>query len=365
MKLHLVVGARPNFMKVAPLWHELKKATEIVPVLIHTGQHYSENMSQAILNDLNLPEPDFHLGVGGGSHAQQTARIMLAYENVCGISPPDCLLVVGDVNSTLATALVAKKMNVPVVHLEAGLRSFDRSMPEEINRLVTDAISDLLLTPSPDADENLFNEGVAKSKVVRIGNIMIDSFEMLRNKIDSAQIYLEYGLREGDYCVVTLHRPSNVDDHSKLEAIVQSLEKLSNKYKICFPVHPRTGKVLEEFGYNSRLIDSGIKLIEPMSYIKFMSLVKSCRFIITDSGGIQEETSYLGIDCFTLRDNTERPITISEGTNRLISAGNLLKEVAGLVQRSDRGAARQIDMWDGATALRAVGALREFWKNRS
>tara|TARA_E500000318_G_scaffold105379_1_gene112232 strand:+ start:387 stop:1445 length:1059 start_codon:yes stop_codon:yes gene_type:complete len=351
-------------MKVAPLWHELKKSPEIVPVLIHTGQHYSENMSQAILNDLNLPVPDFHLGVGGGSHAQQTARIMLAYENVCGISHPDCLLVVGDVNSTLATALVAKKMNVPVVHLEAGLRSFDRSMPEEINRLVTDSISDLLLTPSRDADENLFNEGVDKSKVVRVGNIMIDSFEMLREKIDSAQSYQDFDLQVGEYCVVTLHRPSNVNDSSKFELIIQSLEELSNKYKICFPVHPRTEKVLEELGYKSRLIDSGIKLVEPMSYIKFMSLVKSCRFIITDSGGIQEETSYLGINCFTLRDNTERPITISEGTNRLVSARNLLKEVEGVVQRSDRGAARQIDMWDGATAARSVNALREFWKDR-
>lgn len=365
MKLHLVVGARPNFMKVAPLWHELKIAKEISPVLIHTGQHYSENMSKAILDDLNLPEPDCNLGVGGGSHAQQTARIMIAYEKVCRVSPPSCLLVVGDVNSTLATALVAKKMNVPVVHLEAGLRSFDRSMPEEINRLVTDAISDLLLTPSHDADENLFNEGVEKSKVVRVGNIMIDSFEMLRSKIEAARSYLNFDLEEGKYCVVTLHRPSNVDDPSKLEGIVKSLETLAKCHKICFPVHPRTAKVLEQSGYKQKLIRSGIMLVEPMSYIMFMSLVKSSRFIVTDSGGIQEETSYLGIDCFTLRENTERPITISQGTNRLVSANNVLEEIERALEGEGRAVAKKIDMWDGATASRAVDALQEFWKTRS
>lgn len=360
MNLHLVVGARPNFMKVAPLWHALKRVEKIRPVLVHTGQHYSENMSTAILNDLNLPKPDFNLGVRGGSHAHQTAKIMTGYEEVCLSSPPSCLLVVGDVNSTLATALVAKKMNVPVVHLEAGLRSFDRSMPEEINRLVTDAISDLLLTPSVDADENLLREGVDKGKIVRVGNIMIDSFEMLRDRIEQEKIYNKLGLIERNYCVVTIHRPSNVDDHVQLRKVVDVIKEVSRENTVCFPIHPRTLNNLNNIECTDELVKCNVRMIDPMPYVQFMSLVKGAKFIITDSGGVQEETSYLGIDCFTLRDNTERPITVSLGTNHLVNVSNVIEKIEVVLKRSKRRQKNEIDMWDGQTAYRVVDALKSF-----
>jgi UDP-N-acetylglucosamine 2-epimerase (non-hydrolysing) len=316
--VHLVAAARPNFMKVAPLYHELATESWCTARIVHTGQHYDANMSDAFFRDLRLPEPVHHLEVGSGSHAEQTGRTMIAYEAVCQRERPAAIVVVGDVNATAACALVGSKLWIPVVHLEAGLRSRDRRMPEEINRLVTDAISDLLWTPSKDADANLIAEGVPPEKIDCVGNIMIDSFEMLRARIEQADAPARLGLA-GPYAIVTLHRPSNVDEPEPLGALVQALIHLSRELTVVFAVHPRTRRRLEEFAMLASLTgEPAIRLTEPLSYVDFMSLVMGCTIAITDSGGVQEETTYLGVPCATLRDNTERPITVSEGTNRLL-----------------------------------------------
>lgn len=355
-RVHLIAAARPNFMKVAPLWHALALASDFEPVLVHTGQHYDPNMSDRIFEDLRLPAPDHHLGIGSGTHAAQTGGVMIAYEGVALADRPDWLVVVGDVNSTAACAMVGAKLQVPVVHLEAGLRSRDRSMPEELNRLVTDALSDVLWTPSPDADANLHREGVPKQRISRVGNIMIDSFEMVRAKIEETQIGRGYGLSDGTYGVVTLHRPSNVDAPGKLSQLVDALEAIQRRLPLIFPVHPRTAGRLESSGLQARLTAAGVLLVEPLPYIQFMSLVVGSAAVITDSGGVQEETTYLGIPCFTLRENTERPITVDQGTNRLVRPETLLdallgREVAG-------GAPMRPDLWDGKTAGRCVEDLR-------
>jgi UDP-N-acetylglucosamine 2-epimerase (non-hydrolysing) len=354
----LIAAARPNFMKVAPLFHALAKEPWCRSRIVHTGQHYDANMSDAFFADLRLPPPHVHLGVGSGSHAEQTGRVMIEYEKACLASRPDWIVVVGDVNSTLAAALVAAKLLIPVAHLEAGLRSGDRTMPEEVNRIVTDSISDLLWTPSADADEHLAREGVAPHKVERVGNIMIDSFELLAPKIRAAKVAAKLGMK-GDYGVVTLHRPSNVDDRAQLELIAAKLLAVAKDVPLVFPVHPRTRQRLRDFGLAARLEagGSGIRLTEPLPYVEFMSLVVDCRFALTDSGGIQEETSYLGIPCLTLRENTERPATLTLGTNRLIKAGSLDHEVARLLAEPAR---RQcaIPLWDGRTAARVVASLK-------
>ena len=344
-------------MKVAPLYHALEATDWADPVLVHTGQHYDHNMSDAILRDLRVPEPDFHLGVGSGSHAEQTGGVMIAYEKVCETDRPDWIVVVGDVNSTAACAMVGAKLWIPVVHLEAGLRSRDRRMPEEINRLVTDAIADVLWTPSPDADDNLIAEGVDADKIDRIGNIMIDSFEMLRDGIEQAGTATALGLTTGAYAVVTLHRPSNVDAVETLRPIVDALLAASRNLPVVFVAHPRTIKGLEAFGLKVPLESApGVTLLEPVPYIRFMSLVTGARVVITDSGGLQEETTYLGIPCLTMRDNTERPITVTMGTNRLVNAASLAGNL-DLILEGKWQTGECPPLWDGNTAARAVACL--------
>ncbi len=355
-RVHLIAAARPNFMKVAPLWHALSAAPDFVPTLIHTGQHYDANMSDAIFADLGLPQPDHHLGVGSGSHAEQTGRVMIAYEAVAQAERPDWLVVVGDVNSTLACALVGAKLRIPVVHLEAGLRSRDRDMPEEINRLATDAIADVLWTPSLDGDDNLLAEGVPPARIANVGNIMMDSFELVRPRIEATAEPAALGLPAA-YGVVTLHRPSNVDDPAVLKAVVEALLEVQARLPLVFPVHPRTAQRLAATGFDAELEAGGVRLVEPLPYVRFMSLVAGATAAITDSGGIQEETTYLGIPCLTLRENTERPITISQGTNRLVRAANLVAALdeALATPRAERARPKH---WDGRTAERCVADLR-------
>lgn len=355
--VHLIAAARPNFMKVAPLYHALKAEPWCDVKLVHTGQHYDANMSDAFFRDLQLPAPDHHLGVGSGSHAEQTGGVMIAYEKVCLADRPDWIVVVGDVNSTAACAMVGAKLHIPVAHLEAGLRSGDRRMPEEINRLVTDAIADLLWTPSPDADENLRREGVAPSRIERVGNIMMDSYELLRDRIEAEGAAEAFGLTPGNYGVLTLHRPSNVDDPAMLRLLVGELKAAAALVPLFFAVHPRTRKRLEEFGLMQELADAPIILGEPLNYVRFMSLVKDAKLVITDSGGVQEETTYLGIPCLTLRENTERPVTVTEGTNRLVTPQNLRDHVQKAVSGQwDKG--RRPEGWDGRAAQRIVQSLK-------
>jgi UDP-N-acetylglucosamine 2-epimerase (non-hydrolysing) len=356
-RVHLIAAARPNFMKVAPLWHALHEAPDFDPVLIHTGQHYDPNMSDAIFADLRLPQPDHHLGIGSGSHAEQTGGVMIAYEKVAVTERPDWLVVVGDVNSTAACALVGAKLRFPVVHLEAGLRSRDRDMPEEINRLVTDVLADILWTPSPDADDNLRAEGISADRISRVGNIMLDSFELVRPAIEAAGLAAELGLEPGRYGIVTLHRPSNVDDPAQLRSLVAALLEAQKLLPLVFPLHPRTAQRIDAAGLRPRLEMAGVKLIEPLPYVRFMSLVTGAAAAITDSGGIQEETTYLGIPCLTLRENTERPITISEGTNRLVRAETLLAAIHDALGPPPERRSRPA-LWDGRTAARCIADLR-------
>lgn len=329
-------------MKVGPLYHAFKRDGSILPRLIHTGQHYDSLMSSIVVDQLGLV-PDFSLNVGSGTHAEQTGRVMMAYEKVCIEDRPDWVIVVGDVNSTLACALTAAKLNIPVAHLEAGLRSGDRTMPEEINRIVTDAVSSLLWTPSPDADINLQKEGVA-GKIEFVGNIMIDAYEFLREKIHEVPRYCAE-----DYAVVTLHRPSNVDDPVVLRKIQERLMEISRETAIIFPVHPRTRSKLDvEYSLGFPII-----YVEPLDYIRFMSLVENARFVVTDSGGLQEETTYLGIPCFTLRENTERPITVRQGTNRLVNIDNIMESINSKIDRYVMP-----EFWDGKAAGRVVESLK-------
>ncbi len=346
-------------MKIAPLYHALSKENWANPVIVHTGQHYDANMSDSFFRDLNLPKPHIHLGIGSGSHAEQTGNVMIAYEKLILRNRPDLVVVVGDVNSTAATTLAAVKIGVKVAHLEAGLRSFDRTMPEEVNRVVTDALADLLWTPSPDGDENLLREGVKPEKIVRVGNIMIDSLEMLRPIIEKEKASTRYGLLKGSFGIVTLHRPSNVDNKDALSKLCEVLIRVSKNLPLIFPVHPRTKKNLENWGLLEKLDKcQNIKLEEPLSYIKFMSLIFDCGLVITDSGGIQEETSYLGIPCFTLRENTERPITVTIGTNRLCTTLDVEAQVSKVLSRPK--STTKIPLWDGCTASRVVASIRKF-----
>lgn len=356
LKIHLIAAARPNFVKIAPLYHLLKEQKWCDVLIVHTGQHYDAAMSDTFFSDLGLPEPDFNLDVGSGSHAEQTAGVMVSYEKVCIASVPDLSVVVGDVNSTLACTLSAVKLGIPVAHLEAGLRSRDRGMPEEINRIVTDSISNILWTPSKDADENLINEGVDYSKITFVGNIMIDSYELQKDNINKCDIFtkLSLNLVKENYGVVTLHRPSNVDSVETLTTIVSQLIFFSQKLDIIFVVHPRTEKQLKSFNLYEKISHcETIHLIKPLGYIEFLSLVKKAKLIVTDSGGIQEETTYLNIPCLTLRQNTERPITIINGTNVLISSTDLLENI-DLILAGNCKQSKKIRYWDGKAAVRIV-----------
>ena len=372
MLIHLIAAARPNFMKIAPLYHALKKEPWAEPVIVHTGQHYDLNMSDVFFQDLGLPEPGIHLGVGSGTHAEQTGQVMMAYEKVINDTRPDLVVVVGDVNSTMACTIAAVKMPTQlsatsnelgrrpyVGHLEAGLRSFDRTMPEEINRLVTDTLADILWTPSPDGDENLMREGVAPSKIQRVGNIMIDSLEMLRETIESQAAFEELGLKAGEYGLVTLHRPSNVDDPQILQRLCKKLVGIAKQVPLVFPIHPRTRKNIDNLDLMADLAkEKQLIISEPLSYIKFMNLVFNCRFALTDSGGIQEETTYLGIPCLTLRPNTERPISVEQGTNKLCNLDNLEENLQEVLS-TKKSVKPNIEFWDGRTAERVVRSIKK------
>jgi UDP-N-acetylglucosamine 2-epimerase (non-hydrolysing) len=362
LKVINVVGARPNFMKVAPIVEAMRRrATEFAPLVVHTGQHYDAQMSGTFFRDLELPEPDVHLGVGSGTHAEQTAAVMQRFEPIVLREQPDWVVVVGDVNSTLACALVCAKSGVRVAHVEAGLRSRDRTMPEEINRLVTDQVSDLLLTPSPDADENLLAENIPSARIRFVGNVMIDSLYAHLERANRSRIREELGVGRGtDYAVVTLHRPSNVDERATLERILAALERIGERLHVIFPAHPRTRRRLEEFGLRERLEAQAprLRLVEPLGYLDFLRLFSGARLVLTDSGGIQEETTALSIPCLTLRENTERPITITHGTNRLVGTDSQTI-IAAAFDALDHPCAEHPPLWDGQAADRILNALLE------
>ncbi|MFN0085098.1 MAG: non-hydrolyzing UDP-N-acetylglucosamine 2-epimerase [Blastocatellia bacterium] len=360
MKVVNIVGARPNFMKMAPIIGAMnKRRVKITQVLVHTGQHYDEALSGAFFRDLEMPAPDLNLDVRGGSHAEQTARVMLAFEPVLDRHAPDWVVVVGDVNSTLACALVAAKRGIRVAHVESGLRSFDRAMPEEINRVLTDRISDLLLTPSADADLNLLREGIEPHRIVRVGNVMIDTLVRHFELAKTSPILDTFPLEPCGFAVATLHRPANVDDPEVLRGLLSALGEIARELPVIIPTHPRTQARIEEFGIE---LPAGLTLIEPLGYRDFLKLWSNSRMVLTDSGGLQEETTALGIPCLTLRDNTERPITIQEGTNRLVgrSPQRILAAAGRILRGQDASNGRRPELWDGHAADRIVQTLLNF-----
>jgi UDP-N-acetylglucosamine 2-epimerase (non-hydrolysing) len=345
-----IVGARPNFMKVAPVLHALKEHVGVEQTLVHTGQHYDANMSDVFFEQLGLPAPDVNLGVGSDTHAKQTAEIMSRFEAVVEDRRPELVLVYGDVNSTMAAALVCAKLGVPVGHVEAGLRSGDRTMPEEINRLVTDQLADLLFTPSKDADRNLHREGVSSDKIFCVGNVMIDSLVKL---LPRAQWEPENG-RPGRYALVTLHRPANVDDVSVLKTILESFIEVSEDVTVLFPAHPRTQNRIAHLGLDTQRI----RILEPQPYLSFLAMQCSATVVITDSGGIQEETTYLGVPCLTLRENTERPVTVSLGTNVLVGRDpNALRNELAKILAGDAKKGSIPPFWDGHAAERIAQVI--------
>jgi UDP-N-acetylglucosamine 2-epimerase (non-hydrolysing) len=354
MKVINVVGARPNFMKIAPIVEAMKQAPSIDQLLLHTGQHYDEGMSDVFFRDLGIPQPDIHLGVGSGSHAQQTARVMVEFEKVCLEQKPDLIVVVGDVNSTMACTIVAAKLMISVAHVEAGLRSFDRAMPEEINRLVTDALADLLFTTSRDADENLKKEGVDPKRIHFVGNVMIDTLMKQRARAAELNMPERFGVEAGHYALVTLHRPSNVDDPTVLAEILEALHQIGRTMPVIFPIHPRTRKRVEEFGLSL----DGVRTLEPLGYLEFLNLMSTAGVVLTDSGGLQEETTILRVPCLTLRYNTERPVTIDHGTN--IMVGPVKTRILSAFQRivsGDWKPAGPPELWDGSAAARIVDVI--------
>lgn len=360
MKVINVAGARPNFMKIAPIIEAMNRYPDVIEHrLVHTGQHYDETMSKAFFDDLGMPKPDVDLGVGSGSHAEQTARIMVAFEKVCLQDRPDLVIVVGDVNSTMACTITAKKLGIQVAHVEAGLRSRDMGMPEEINRLCTDVLCDYLFTTDHFAGENLRAENVPEGKIVFVGNVMIDTLLKHRKLAEGLEVTERFGVAKGAYATLTLHRPSNVDDRSVLEAILLVLSRIAEELPIIFPVHPRTRKMLERFGlmhyFATEADGKGIRLSEPLGYLEFLHLNMFARLILTDSGGLQEESTVLGVPCITLRNNTERPVTCSVGTNRIV--GNDPDKIFAAARDVLEGkwpAGALPEKWDGRSAERIV-----------
>ena len=364
--IDLIVGARPNFMKMAPLYKELALHEDRYRAeLIHTGQHYDEKMSKLFFSDLGIPEPKAYLHVGSGTHGQQTARIIERYEEyLLAGNKPDLVIVAGDVNSTIACALVAKKLQIPVAHLEAGLRSFDDRMPEEINRVLTDRVSDILLTPSEDGNENLIKEGVSFNRIHFVGNIMIDSLMDHRIKAESSDIFGELGIKEREqFVLVTLHRPSNVDEASGLGILLSAFAEIGKHIRIIFPMHPRTSKNIERLGLSGQLAGiPNLTITDPIGYLDFMKLQMNAKFILTDSGGIQEESTFFGVPCLTLRENTERPITISGGTNQLVPLdGRSIIQYSMDILHGNIKKGSVLRYWDGKTAERVVKVLDEWF----
>jgi UDP-N-acetylglucosamine 2-epimerase (non-hydrolysing) len=363
MKILHVVGARPNFMKIAPILRQMAtEPDQFEQLLVHTGQHYDKNMSQVFFDELELPRPDINLQVGSASHARQTAHVMLSFEGVVRDFEPDWLFVPGDVNSTLACGLVGSKLGIQVAHVEAGLRSYDRTMPEEINRVVTDHLSDLLLTPSVDADENLLKEGIDPVRIRRVGNVMIDTLVRLLPKAEARWLDLRQRYTLNRFVLVTLHRPSNVDRLDSLRKIMAALADLSQKVPVLFPMHPRTRSRLVEDGWEQDS-HNHLKLLEPLGYLDFLALQQQATLVLTDSGGVQEESSYLGVPCLTLRPNTERPVTITYGTNRLLnpehySARQITEAALETVHRPP-SSQHTIPLWDGKAAGRIVEVIQE------
>jgi UDP-N-acetylglucosamine 2-epimerase (non-hydrolysing) len=360
MKVINVVGARPNFMKIAPIVEVMRKTPGVNQLLLHTGQHYDEGMSDVFFRDLGIPVPDIYLGVGSGSHAEQTAKVMVEFEKVCIDRKPDLVLVVGDVNSTMACSIVAAKLVIPVAHVEAGLRSFDRAMPEEVNRLVTDALAELLFTTSRDADENLEREGVPPSKIHFVGNVMIDTLLKHRAKAAALDLMSRFEVTSGQFALVTLHRPSNVDDPNVLGPILETLKQIATKMPVVFPIHPRTRKRVEEFGLNL----DGIRTSDPLGYLEFLNLLSNAGVVLTDSGGLQEETTILRVPCLTLRHNTERPVTIDHGTNIMVGPdkARILSAFEGILN-GDWKPSGPPELWDGHAAERIVSVIEHFGRS--
>jgi UDP-N-acetylglucosamine 2-epimerase (non-hydrolysing) len=365
MKIVSVAGARPNFMKIAPIgraikkWNNTSNGTSILEnVIVHTGQHYDENMSQVFFEDLELAEPDVYLAVGSGPHGEQTGKIMIAFEKACMDLRPDLVMVVGDVNSTIAAAMVASKLHIPVAHVEAGLRSFDRRMPEEINRLLTDAISNYLFTTCQEANQNLLNEGISEENIFLVGNVMIDSLLYHKQRASRYNVVKELQLKGVDdsrgYCLLSLHRPSNVDSKQGLVPIMEAVYEVAKQIPVIFPVHPRTAHRLEQF---TLMKGEGIHFIQPLSYERFLSLMSKAKFVMTDSGGIQEETTVLDIPCLTLRETTERPITL-KGTNTLVfnDKAKIIREVQQILGGNGKKGVCP-ELWDGKAAERIVRIL--------
>jgi len=368
-----VVGARPNMMKIAPLMVELRRDREIEPVLVHTGQHYDYSMSQVFFDQLQLSQPDYNLEVGSGKHYAQTAEIMRRFGELVESDRPDMVLVAGDVNSTVACALVAAKEGIPVAHVEAGLRSFDRTMPEEINRVLTDALSDLLFTTEESGNLNLANEGIAPGKVFFVGNLMIDSLVKALKIERASSLRLELGLKTQVYAVLTLHRPSNVDNRDQLRRTLQCIGQLAQRIPVVFPAHPRTAQNIGAAGLSvartwegGEIPRSGLWMMPPASYLDFLDLIRHAAMVITDSGGVQEETTFLGVPCLTYRDQTERPVTVSMGTNTVVGRdpSRLLVSALDLLESDGirRSARSRPPLWDGQTAPRIVGILKQAWQ---
>ncbi len=360
-RILLVAGARPNFMKIAPIYLQLRAQTQFRPLLVHTGQHYDDSMSHAFFRDLQLPPPDVNLGVGSGTQAQQTGRIMCEFERLVMRARPDLVMVAGDVNSTLACSLVAAKLHIPVAHIEGGLRSFDRRMPEEINRVLTDAISDYLFTTCTDANDNLLREGIAPEKIFFVGNLMIDTLLKFRDMSKTSTILKRLHLQPRKYALMTLHRPSNVDRAEIFKGILQAVEKIQRSVPVVFPIHPRSHKMLRKYRLEERVaVIANLKIIDPLGYLDFLRLMDLATFVLTDSGGIQEETTVLGVPCLTLRENTERPITVRQGTNRVVGSDpdRIIAEANAILKKKTKKP-RRPKFWDGQAASRIVNVLLE------